>query len=605
MHISVGDKNLEGLFSGRQHVHVPGFQRSYAWTLDQVNEYWADLKDSALKGESHFWGPIVLLQDSSDDSELKLIDGQQRITTSMITLALLRDAAFGLRNRTVREGTMGQQDVLTPVRSFLFRPPMFTTPKFEASYLIDSVFKSHIIADPESLDGKPRQELTVRGKGLKPAEKLATRELRRAYLRIKDLLTRFLNEVPEENSDRANRVLDLFTALTSGFEIHSMVLTSEDDAYILFETLNDRGLQLNPSDLLKTLTLREIRQNKAPDSLSNALAKWDRMVENLGEYDFSKFLRHYLLTQSDKPVQAKKIFTYFKDTIDAQGIDGAERNLVRLAGASESYAKLLGITEIGDVELDEAVLRMNSFSDTHRVFLLAVLEAGLPLEVEKLLFRATESLAARWVLLGENAQELEGYYQSQSRALNEAPTAETAQKIVQFMASKSPTDSDLALLYRSEKADLQRYFLRRLESESGGAILSWDKPITIEHLAPQNPGSDRYWVEKIYRLESETEDDFSYEEVIQQWGNLTLLERKLNSSIQNSHWPRKVAGDTSTKYEGLSSSTMNLNKVLVESPEWDRATLEKRNLWITKAAMALVSKGWVETGQVEIEKLVL
>lgn len=605
MHISVGDKNLESLFSGKQHVQVPGFQRSYAWTIDQVNEYWTDLRESAIKGESHFWGPIVLLQDSKDESELKLIDGQQRITTSMITLALLRDAAYGLTNRTVREGTLGAQDVLLPVRNFLFRPPMFTTPKFKASYLIDAVFKSHILADPESFDKKPRPELTVRGKGLKPAEKLATRELRKAYLRIRELLTKFLNEVPDENSERANRVLELFTALTSGFEIHSMVLTSEDDAYILFETLNDRGLQLNPSDLLKTLTLREIRQNKAPDALENALAKWDRMVENLGEYDFSKFLRHYLLTQSNKPVQAKKIFTYFKETIDAQGIDGAERNLVRLASASESYAKLLGISEIGDAELDESVLRMNSFSDTHRVFLLAVLEAGLPLEVVRQLFRATEALAARWILLGENAQELEGHYQTQSRALAAAPTAETAHKIVEFMITKSPTDSDLALLYRSEKADLQKYFLRRLEGVFGGATLSWDKPITIEHLAPQNPGADDYWTQKIFRLDEEPEEEFSYDEVIQQWGNLTLLERKLNSSIQNSHWPRKVAGDKSTKYDGLSASTMNINRVLSESPVWDRTKLEVRNKWLTKCSLALVSRTWVETGQVKLDKLVL
>jgi uncharacterized protein with ParB-like and HNH nuclease domain len=96
MQISVGDKNLESLFSGRQHVIVPGFQRSYAWTLDQVNEYWTDLRDAALREEPHFWGPIVLLHDAAEAGEYKLIDGQQRITTAMMTLGLLRDAAFNL-----------------------------------------------------------------------------------------------------------------------------------------------------------------------------------------------------------------------------------------------------------------------------------------------------------------------------------------------------------------------------------------------------------------------------------------------------------------------------------------------------------------------------
>lgn len=324
MQINVGEKNLEHLFSGRHHVVVPGFQRNYSWTLDQVTEYWTDLKNSAIKNEPHFWGPIVLLQEAGNPDELKLIDGQQRITTAMISLSLLRDAAFKLANKVVRDGLPGAQDVHNTIRNFLFRPPAFTEPKFTASYLINEIFKTHIVADSTSIDGRTRPELSVRGKGLSSVEKAATRELRRSYLKLQELLTKFLNEVPEDNSQRAERILALFTALTSGFEIHSMVLNSEDDAYILFETLNDRGLQLNPSDLLKTLTLRHIRSSKSDEDFEKALGVWDKMVQNLGEYDFSKFLRHYLLTQTEKPVQAKKIFTFFKELIEAQGLDGAE-----------------------------------------------------------------------------------------------------------------------------------------------------------------------------------------------------------------------------------------------------------------------------------------
>lgn len=604
MDISVGDKNLENLFSAKQHLVVPGFQRSYAWTLDQVNEYWTDLKNSALSGEGHFWGPIVLLKDSKDDGELKLIDGQQRITTSMVTLALLRDAAYSLENRVVREGTPGQQDVFTPIRNFLFRPTMYTDPRFKASYLIDDVFRGHILADPETQGQKPRPELSVRGKGLTQTQRNATGELRKAYLRLKELMKIFLEEVPEADAKRAERILDLFTALTSGFEIHTMVLTSEDDAYILFETLNDRGLQLNPSDLLKTLTLREIRQNKSPEELAVALSTWDRMVQNLGDYDFSKFLRHYLLTQSDNPVQAKKIFTYFKEVIETQGKDGAERNLQKLVRASESYSKLLGIAEFDDDELKLAIQRMNTFSDTHRVFLLAVLDAGLAEKDQKLLFRATEFLASRWIVKGENAQELEGHYQKQARVLLNSPTHETALQITDYIYSKAPSDASLAMLYTSDKVDMQRYFLRRIEAVSGGEILSWDKSITIEHLAPQTSDAENYWTSKIHKLDDESEDDFTYEETIQQWGNLTLLEKKLNSSIQNSPWPRKVAGDDLTKYDGLSSSTMNLNKVLIALPGWNRNSLKLRNEWVTKSSLSLVSKAWVETGIEKVDKLV-
>lgn len=603
MQIIVGEKNLENLFSGKQHVSVPGFQRSYAWTTDQVSEFWTDLKDSALSGEAHFWGPIVLLDDSSEQTELKLIDGQQRITTAMMSLSILRDAAFALETRTIRAGLPGEQDVLNVVRNFLYRPVNYTEPKYTASYLIDDVFKSHVIADPIGLDSKARPELTIGGKGLSPAAKRATKELRRAYLRLRELMTKFLQGVPEAGGQRAEQILSLFTALTSGFEIHSMKLTSEDDAYVLFETLNDRGLQLNPSDLLKTLTLREIKQNSKPDVLEGSLKTWDKMVQNLGDYDFSKFLRHYLLTQTKDPVQSKKIFSLFKLEIESMGVSGAEKNLHKLVAASETYAKLLGTMQSEDEELAASILRMNSFSDTHRVFLLSVLQSGFPIDVTRLLFRSTEFLAARWILAGDNAQELEGHYQVFAHQIEESPNPETALAVSAKMLQLAPSDGDLARIHKSEQKDLQRYFLRRIEEESGGLTLSWDKPITIEHLAPQNPANDDYWISMIARLPGEPEEDFSYDDIIQQWGNLTLLEKKLNSSIQNSKWEKKVAGDKSTKYDGLNSSTLNLNKPLVLVKEWNRQTLETRNSWISKAALDLVSKEWVSTGKVKLAKL--
>ena len=62
-------------------------------------------------------------------------------------------------------------------------------------------------------------------------------------------------------------------------------------------------------------------------------------------------------------------------------------------------------------------------------------------------------------------------------------------------------------------------------------------------------------------------------------------------------------GDTTKKYDGLSSSTLNLNKSLIELPLWNRDSAELKNKWITQASLALVSKEWVETGQVGVTKI--
>lgn len=96
-------------------VKVPEFQRSYAWTEDEVSQLWDDVVEAIdnQKGE-YFIGPIVV-KDSGEF--LELIDGQQRLTTSLILISIIRrmfrfagdnDRADWFRNKF-----FGEQDVMT------------------------------------------------------------------------------------------------------------------------------------------------------------------------------------------------------------------------------------------------------------------------------------------------------------------------------------------------------------------------------------------------------------------------------------------------------------------------------------------------------------
>lgn len=599
MQIITGATNLSNLFSekGTKTVSVPSFQRNYSWTGIQVDKFLEDVYTSAKNEEPHFWGPIVVLRDPQNATELEVIDGQQRISTAMIFLSLLRDQAAKLTDHIMLEGEDGEYDVIPMVRNFLFRAPKYNETKFSGSYLIDAVLQKYIFANP-----KGRPKLTVRGAQMSAAMKKQTKELRAAYLKMSQNLEEKLGKLPDK--DKKVFISEVFTALTENFEIHTMELSSEDDAYILFESLNDRGLRLNPSDLLKTFTLREVRNNsdgtKREKAIESALDDWDTTVENLGDYDFTKFLRHYMLTLSADKVQTGKIFGEFKKRIKKLGKFGAHKNLKELKRASENYAQLLGDPEHADEDLKEGFDRMNRYSDTHRVFLLGMLDCELSTELQRLLTRAVEYMSFRWIAAGKNAQELETIYQTEIRRLLADPTEKNARTIADSLIEAAPKDAVLTELTRSESTELQRYILRRIEVSTGGDIVTTPH---VEHLAPQNPAEgDDYWYEAVAKAEkeeNENEDVAVYQDFVSNWGNLTLLEGALNASIKNSQWPKKIAGGEN--YKGISASNYNINKAIVSKAEWTATDILQREKWIKQCISALVSEKWVKSGKSTIE----
>jgi hypothetical protein len=602
MKINSGPATVSSLFNGNTYLTIPSFQRSYSWTSDQIQQFFDDILESANKSESHFYGPVVfLVDDATDKNHFQVIDGQQRMTSVVMLLALLRDAAFGLDDKSV-PGKGAAIDVR--FRNILFLPDSYEEPRFSASYLLQAVFRTCIVEDPFDSDNRKkdiRKKMTSRGAGMSSAEIVNTRTLRAAYFNLQRRLSVALeSHVSEE--EKKDFMVSLFKALTTDFEIHSMVLDSEDDAYILFETLNDRGMRLSASDLLKTLTLRDVR-TASPQNFDEALNAWDEMVGNLGEYDFSKFLRHYLLTQTDGPVQAGKIFKIFKTMIQSHGAKGAQTNLKRLLKASELYSVLLGITPHVQGDVNDAILRMNSFSETHRVFLLGVLELEPHWSADVLskLFRATEFLAARWILAGQNAQQLETkYYQKSLGTLRRNPDDETALEIVELFIDAAPQDHLLHSMTYSDSIDMQKYFLRRIDASYGGHGLKWTDPITLEHLAPQTPGSNaKYWEENVCSTTIKDAADSLYDDYVGQWGNLTLLEKPLNSSIRNSTWPNKLVG-VNSKYDGLNASTLNLNKPLLAVEHWSDKNIVSRSKWLREISLILIGVDWVRTGKATV-----
>lgn len=600
MQINPGPKSISELFSSdNRTVTVPTFQRNYAWEQQQIDTFLDDLTDAASSpGEKrHFYGPVVILEKPGSQERM-LVDGQQRITTAVMALAILRDyLQIDLAGHTAVDGGVMEYDLLQNVSSFLFEMSSLGKPRFESNYHLKHIFFEWILVPPNL---SKRKHFSKAGAGMVEADVRLTKEIRAAYLRLKGGIENYLNyghiakpyldQPKSEIGSRQRRALELREALTTGFEIHSMVLTSEPDAFILFETLNDRGMKLSPADLLKTLIMSEVLEHHGDKQLESVLFKWDAIGDNIGDVPFSKFLRHYLLTKEDKPVQMRRIFGIFKAMIrDDEWAGSALAHVDALHDASVIYGQLLNIAPYS---------RLNDFSETHRVLLLRALSLNPDETLRNLLHRATEVLAFRWIACGRNAQQLESKYQEWCQQPSKLQTIEGTREIVGDMLASMPNDSDFRLaLEMLDNEPLAKFLLRRLE-QSLGSKSAWGNDLTLEHLAPQTPNPENSdWLTVVPVL-ADKDGEVSYKRQISSLGNLALLEKGWNSAISNYGWAiKRGEGEDKDGYRGLAAAAPLQLKPLVSLDSWTGEIIKKRTQYLVSESLKLFSSEWVLTGK--------
>lgn len=588
MRIDAAEVALQALLSGSKTLTIPDFQRNYAWKSEQIDAFMDDVLELTASEDEHFFGPIVVL-DASPKS-LSVIDGQQRLTTTIMLLCLIRDQIESFDNDLVSVG-----DNQVSLNQFIFqmlKHDDLSTDRYEANYQIRQVFKTHVLA---SLNNVNRKNFSARATGMTAAEKLATAELRTSYLRMQKRLNTWL--LPNAGNEQAmkGQVYSLIKALRSGFRILEIKMYSEDDAYTLFETLNERGLRLTPSDLLKSFTLRKAKED-SPEQINDVLTRWDNTVGQLGDFSFTSFLRHYLLSVQKDKVQAKKIFTFFNKLVDSYGPRGSIKNLEMLEKAADVYAKLLGENvNFGDPKLDDTIARINLFSVTHRVFLLRVMLGKYSIAAKRRAAHATELIAFRWILTGGNAQELESHYQTVANSLfdpkgNMLESDDALSAAVTNLLSKLPADGAVRshIIENPARKELQYYALRKINYGITHVELAWpQQAIHVEHLAPQRPDPNSNWFERVAPKSVSDPNLPNYDDFVAKWGNLSLLEFEINTSIGNSEWSVKVEGRPAETQRGLHDSTIKMTKDVAKATEWTSAIIDARTAWIAEAMVEL------------------
>jgi len=581
--------------SSRYGFSVPDFQRNYSWTGQQLEQFWADVTSLAEdKFPDHFLGPIVLL---NSENRKPIIDGQQRITTLVVLAGLIRD-------KFVEDFGDPQYEVLgtTQVYSNRINDLLFLndlqTPFFQSNYQIKSILEAYVIRSPKS---DLRKRFGVKNDKLSSHDKRAAKNLVNAQSVLSEKLDTWLDDYSTVRENQVTRLSELVNAMKEGIQFLTIEVENEEDAFTIFETLNERGLKLSPADLIKSYILRKVLEENSKANRDDIIDIWDEIMESLGDYDLTSFLRHYLLTIHNESIQKKVIFKKIKNEIEPLEKSvkpvSPRKKLDDLRTAALSYAQLLAndSVTVENKQIEVSLKKLEMISDNHRIFLLKVFLSNFEND-DDLLFaiRSVEKLVFRWIICGENAQVLENHLQIASHKVKNKDR-ESLQQACQYLISASPSDETFrqALLTRSFRdSKLQAYALRMLNlAITGSEVITERREVSVEHIAPQKP-ADEVWYLKVAKKELEpedTEDTATYENYVNKWGNLTILERKLNSTVQNNLWDLKKEG-VGKKKPGYRNSTVATTSELLVVQDWTREVIDSRTAWFADCALVIWSK---------------
>jgi hypothetical protein len=539
--------NLNSLLGvpGQQFI-IPEYQRPYAWGDDQVDELWEDLLGSL--GAGHFMGSLVLNIEHEDAPQV--IDGQQRLTTLVVLLALIRD-----RYHDIGSQYAGQPDQLL-LNSFAKGAQAFKLKSGDANW---PVLRDFVLRSPADPQRKALTQLSSLDKSARTRNKRLVSNAKR--------LAKHLNDHIRTAGNSETVLYALEQHIRTGLEFVAIKVGNVADAFLLFETLNDRGLRLSAADLLKSHLLSQIAKETNDNTMTREAANdWDTLIDSLGSVDVTRFLRHYLLMSRSK-VRKDDVFDEFKKDVKEKG---GTTLLQRLQAYAVDYGRLLEPTKVEDAHARvalEAIHGQNSV--THFVLLLPALHHLGGHDFARVC-RIAEVLSFRWVVCGLNAQELESHY-AKTAQMVDTYGVEAVDEAIALLRSVMPGSDAFQEGFRQVRMGVKyvtRYVLASIEQAMNpvGELKPSDD-VHIEHILPRTV--TEFWKTRV-------PDDEDYGDLAQRWGNLTLLHQAPNQQISN--------GTFEVKRSLYEKSDLRTTRLVAELEDWNHEAIDMRQRWLAAIA---------------------
>ncbi len=266
INIETSDKTIQQCLSECLY-EIPTYQRPYAWEEDQLADFWDDV---VTKDRDYFLGATVTFISERINlfgNKFVIIDGQQRLTTATIALAAIRDTYTEL-SRHVEDNTPIQKQYLQGAE------------KTQSEFLVREDLKGQrypVITRPESNYSKDVLNFTE-VEALR-ADESSHRKIEHAFEYFKTLVTTKLEQL--EKDEEKLQTLDELRANILNARLIQIELNSEEDGFLVFETLNTRGLDLELPDLIKNLIIKNGATSDA--DRRNIAERWTALRDSIDQ----------------------------------------------------------------------------------------------------------------------------------------------------------------------------------------------------------------------------------------------------------------------------------------------------------------------------------
>lgn len=542
--ITAKEYPLLKIFNSDFEYHIPAYQRPYAWTKTETSTLFDDLYDfyQSKQDDSYFLGSIVLIKDDSNSYDV--IDGQQRLTTLTILFAVL---AYSFQSQEAKDDCISYlQEKGKKTAGIPSHPRLFLRAKdqdFFNKYIQNVEFDGLFKIDPANFDDEAKLHIQENCQVLR--ERLAEN---------------FLND---------ESLLNFSRFLVNRCFLIVVSTVNQKSAFRIFSIMNSRGLDLLPTDIIKSETI-----GKLPAKLQESYTdKWEDMETMTGREGFNEIFTH-TRTIFAKERSKKNLLDEFREYVLSQTTpQGLIDNY--LEPYTTAYVQLKNCEFSSTQNADEINNLLYWLNKTNNY-------DWMPPAIKFLSEHQNDSAYILWFI--RKLERLASYLLVTEQDVNHR--ADRYKWLLVEMESRRNNSLENPLLNIEltewEKQQFRQaldgeiyimtpqrrnYIIQRLDSfvSDGGASYN-TKLFTIEHIFPQHSAANSEWMQF-------WPDEQQRKYWLNRIANLVPLTRQRNSAAQNYDFATKK--DKYFKSRNGTSSYTLTTQVISENT-WTPAVVEAR-----------------------------
>jgi len=605
--------SVQQIFQDRRQYRVPFYQRAYVWSKeDQWERLWEDIRDKAearLAGDKpvpHFMGAVVLEPQVKSGllgvERHHIIDGQQRFTTLQYVLTALTHALRSLdqpRFLPLVEGCLRNSN-----------PETMEDPKVEL-FKLWPTFRDRT-QFVEAMTGASLDDLRSRF----PASFTQTGGLRKVgvdHPPALEAIVYFSHAMTDWARTQTEFAIAevctaLATAILSDLSIICISLGEDDDAQIIFETLNGKGARLHSTDLIRNFIFMRAGAN-AEDLYENLWSQFESSTWSdlqsrgrLRKPRLEWFVQTALQAEVGEEIDIGRLYAGYRKLVDTnRSLGSADAQLEMLNKHAENYRALVGGHGGSAIGMFGRRVMAWDAAPTHALALRVAI-AATPDETKSRVFDCIESYIVRRAICGLTRKNYNKVFVQQLKRLQSGQlTADEFEEALSEHtgeASRWPRDEEFRSHWisgdiypgRLDAAKLRSIFHRleaamRSEKSEEKVVLAMDE-LDIEHILPQSwqshwplPDGTTATVEEITeaRILQYAPDNLNEraamilgrERASLNIGNLTMIHYGVNRSIQNHDFNKK-------RQQLFEHSNLHINRDLMRMSHWDESTIGTR-----------------------------